>query len=123
MRGRMTMPKQAAVGTALFLLLAPGFGVQYVVFAAPLICLVDPEAGAWWGWASGGFLAAVYSIFMISWQPLESRLSMAFPALIKAPAVVAWAVLALFVWAQARKTWSRSPGYPPLAVAPREAHP
>ena len=122
-RGRMTMPEQAAVGTALFLLLAPGFGVQYVVFAAPLICLVDCGAGAWWGWTSGAFLAAVYSLFMISWQPLESHLLMAFPSLLKAPGLVAWAVLALFIWARARKAWSRSLGYPRLAVAPSEAHP
>jgi hypothetical protein len=108
LRGRMTMPEQAAVGTALFLLLAPGFGVQYVVFAAPLICLVNSEAGAWWGWTSGAFLAAVYSIFIISWQPMESRLLMTFPSLIKALGLVAWAVLALFVWAQARRAWSRS---------------
>jgi hypothetical protein len=104
-RRRIPMPEQAALGTALFLILAPGFGVQYVVFAAPLLCLVDLPAGAWWGWTSGLFIAEVYWIFVVSWAPLESRLLVSWPSPVKAPGIIAWSLLAVFAWSHMRDAW------------------
>jgi hypothetical protein len=101
------MVEQAALGTALFLVLTPGFGVQYVVFAAPLICLVDLAAGAWWGWTSGLFIGAVYWIFLASWAPLESDLPIIWAPAVKAPGIVAWSFLAMFVWVRLRNAWQQ----------------
>ena len=52
-RRRLPMAEQAALGAALFLLLTPGFGLQYVVFVAPLLCLVDLPAALGWAGCRG----------------------------------------------------------------------
>src|SRR5664280_1453219 len=64
-RRKMPMTEQAALGAALFLVLTPGFAVQYVVFAAPLLCFVDFPEGVRWGWISGLFIGAVYWICLL----------------------------------------------------------
>jgi hypothetical protein len=97
-RGRLRMTEQAALGAVLFLLLTPGFGVQYVVFAAPLLCLVDPKTGAVWGWMSGLFVGAVYWTFLVTGMPLQSKLMGIYPFPANAIGLVAWAVLAHFAW-------------------------
>lgn len=101
-RRRMPMTEQAALGSALFLVLAPGFGVQYVMFAAPLLCMVDLQHAVWWGCASGIFLAAVYSTFLVSWMPPQSFLFGNYPFPASALAVAAWAVLVHFIWSRLR---------------------
>ena len=108
-RRKMLMMKQAALGAALFLVLAPGFAVQYVVFAAPLLCVVDSPEGVRWGWASGVFIGAVYWMFRVSWMPLQSTLVglYQFPATVLG--MVAWAVLVHFTWAHTRTAWMRRP--------------
>ncbi len=101
-RRRMPMTEQAALGAALFLVLAPGFGVQYVMFAAPLLCVVDLKHAMWWGCASGIFLAAFYSRFLVSWMPPQSFLFGYYPFPASGFAVVAWAVLVHFIWSRLR---------------------
>jgi hypothetical protein len=59
----MCIVEQAALGAVQFLVLTPGFGVQYVIFAAPLLCIVDWREGAWWGCISGAFIGTVYWVF------------------------------------------------------------
>jgi hypothetical protein len=101
-RRRMLMTEQAALGAALFLVLAPGFAVQYVVFVAPLLCVVDFPEGVWWGWTSGVFIGAVYVMFRVSWMPLQSWHTgfFQFPATVLG--MMAWAVLVHFTWAHIR---------------------
>lgn len=101
LRKSMSMATKAALGAALFLLLASGFGVQYVEFAAPLLCYVDLATGFWWGWTSGLFIGVVY--WMSSTRhPFQSI----FPPRYLGPApllgMLAWAVLAHFIWVQIR---------------------
>jgi hypothetical protein len=107
-RGRVPMTQQAALGAALFLVLTPGFGVQYVAFATPLLCMADWRTGAWWGWTSGLFIGAVYGTFLVSWMPLQSVLWGMFPLGASALGMPAWAVLAHFVWKTARSAWAPS---------------
>jgi hypothetical protein len=123
LRRHMPMVEQAALGTALFLVLTPGFGVQYVVFAAPLICLVDLAAGAWWGWTSGLFIGAVYWIFLASWAPLESDLPIVWAPAVKAPGIVAWSFLAMFVWVRLRNAWQQREAVAEVAVPQSESSP
>ena len=95
---RMPMVEQTALGVALFLIFAPGFGVQYVIYAAPLLCLVDLTEGVWWGWTSGIFIGAVYFLFVSSWAPLQSDFHRRFPFPANAIGMLSWMVLIHFVW-------------------------
>ena len=105
LRKSMNLATKAALGAALFLLLASGFGVQYVEFAAPLLCYADIVAGLWWGWTSGLFIGAVYWISATR-HPFQSI----FPPRYLGPApllgILVWAVLAHFVWVRVRGTLS-----------------
>jgi hypothetical protein len=117
-RSRLHLPmtELMAIGGALFLVLAPGFGVQYVVLIAPLLCLVDLKAGIAWGWISGAFIGSVYSVFMFQWWPALSKFTSAFPSPTWIVGLAAWGMLVLFLWRQfdaASTRTKRPPGTPP----------
>jgi hypothetical protein len=97
-RRRIPMIEQTAIGAALFLILAPGFGVQYVIYVAPLLCLVDLKKGLLWGSTSGLFIGLVYLLFIDSWMPLRSAYRPLFPFQATVIGLFAWAVLVHFVW-------------------------
>jgi hypothetical protein len=101
LRKSMNLATKAALGAALFLLLASGFGVQYVEFAAPLLCYVDLVEGFWWGGTSGLFIGAVYWIFG-TWHPFQSVFAARYPGPAPLLGMLAWAVLAHFVWVHVR---------------------
>ena len=61
-----------AAATALFLLLAPGFGVQYTVYAAPLAFAFSLRWGIGYGAVAGLYLLLVYGDWLVSTVPLES---------------------------------------------------
>lgn len=107
-RTRLSMMEQVALAASLFLVLAPGFGVQYVAFPAPILCFVSVSAGLWWGWTSGIFIGAVYWIFMTQWRPMLSLFTSAFPGPSPVLGILAWAVLAHFVWTRVRVAWATS---------------
>jgi hypothetical protein len=98
LRSRRPMAEQAAVSAALFLLLTPGFGVQYVVFVAPLLCLVDVPAALRWGCVSGLFIGLVYWYFRTPGVHLASLQTADYPAQAWVIGVAAWAILLHFVW-------------------------
>ncbi|MBI5083855.1 MAG: hypothetical protein HZB13_04570 [Acidobacteria bacterium] len=97
-RNSLPMAEQAALGAALFLLLAPGFAVQYVVFAAPLLCLVDVPAALRWGSISGVFIGLVYWHFRVQGTHLASVHTTGFPIQAWVVGLAAWVVLLQFVW-------------------------
>jgi hypothetical protein len=97
-RSRRPMAEQAAIGAALFLLLTPGFGIQYVMFVAPLLCLVDVPAALRWGWVSGLFIGSVYWIFRVPGAHLASIHAPRIPAQAWVIGVAAWAILLEIVW-------------------------
>ena len=97
-RWHLPITGQCAVGACLFLILAPGFGVQYVAFVTPLLCLVDLGAGIRWGVASGLFIGYVYWRFVVSWNPIESTFRRSgYPAPAPLLGAIAWVVLLEFV--------------------------
>jgi len=98
LRRRRPMAEQAAVAAALFLLLTPGFGVQYVVFVAPLLCLVDVPAALRWGCVSGLFIGLVYWSFRTPAVHLTSMQTADYPPQAWIVGVAAWAILLHFVW-------------------------
>jgi hypothetical protein len=87
--------------------LAPGFGVQYVVFVAPLLCLVDLPEAIIFGCTAGMFLATVYLMFIVSWVPLQSTLEGWFPFPANAIGMMAWVVLVHFTLKHLRAAWVR----------------
>ena len=97
-RASRPMAEQAALGAALFLLFTPGFGVQYVVFVAPLLCLVDVSAALRWGCVSGLFIGLVYWTFRVPSLPLASAFVGRFPAPAWPVGLVAWAILLHIAW-------------------------
>jgi hypothetical protein len=97
-RGSRPMAEQAALGAALFLLLTPGFGVQYVIFVAPLLCLVDLPQALRWGWVSGLFIGVVYWTFRVAAAHPTSLIESDFPLHAWVIGLAAWAILLQFVW-------------------------
>jgi hypothetical protein len=107
---RLRMTEQFALGGALFLLLAPGFGVQYVVLIAPLLIVVSLRYSLAWYWLAGAFIGILYWITLVSTSPLQSGRGIYghdLPDPATQIGLVAWALLAVFTWrqiAQARRT-------------------
>lgn len=88
-----------AVSATIFLILAPGFGMQYTVFPIPLMMVVAPFFGTLYGALTG--IGALF-IYWLGWSgsiPFDSPTGMPDDA---GPAVqfglLAWAVLIAFVW-------------------------
>ena len=107
-RCRLPMTIQAALGSALFLVLAPGFGTQYVVFAAPLLCLVDLKTGMMWGWMSGLFIGHAYWASLMLSYPFQSTLPPRYP--LSTPlGLLAWAILIHFIWRHSKAAWKCLP--------------
>ena len=83
------------LGFALFLVLGPGFGVQYVgCVIAPLIA-VNIRRGVLVAAATGIFVTVLYVLFMVRWFPAHS-LHEDFPAGITPLALLAWGSV---IWA------------------------
>lgn len=106
-RLHLSMAEQMAIAGALFLVLAPGFGLQYVMLIAPLLCLVDLKAAIMWGWTAGAFIASVYCIFMVQWWPARAQFTSAYPAPTYLVGLAAWGVLVFFLWRRFHAAWTR----------------
>ena len=97
-RLRLPMIAQLAFGGALFLLLTPGFGLQYVVLIAPLLIFVSLRYAIAWYWLAGAFIGVRYSISLITDKSSWSEGNENFREFASALGVLAWALLALFLW-------------------------
>jgi uncharacterized membrane protein YuzA (DUF378 family) len=106
-RSSRPMAEQAALGAALFLLLTPGFGVQYVIFVAPLLCLVDMPQALRWGWVSGLFVGVVYWTFRVAAAHPTSLIESDFPLHAWVIGLAAWAILLHFVWRHSKSSVNR----------------
>jgi hypothetical protein len=89
-----------ALAWALFLVLTPGFGYQYTVYAVPLLMAVSIRFGWTYGLVAGLFVLSAYAGCWTNWRlPLESRFDGTrrpnpFPVPL---GLVAWAMLIAFV--------------------------
>ena len=92
----LSIYERAAAGLALFLLLTPGFGVQYTAILGPVILASSLSAGLGWALLSGLFIASVYVVFWTGAWPLHSQFTTTFPAPAAAVGVLAWGFLAVF---------------------------
>jgi hypothetical protein len=72
--------------------------VQYVIFVAPLLCLVDVPEALRWGWVSGLFIGVVYWTFRVAAAHPTSLIDSNFPLHARIIGLAAWAILLHFVW-------------------------
>lgn len=68
----LTPAKALFLPAAAFVLLAPGFGVQYCIYplAGAIVCA--PRQALLWSLITGAFLLSVYSKWIVSWHPLAA---------------------------------------------------
>jgi len=102
---RLGLPAKdvAAAAMCVFLILAPGIGVQYFCYPLALMILVDRRHALLYGLASGLFIGAIYISFSPLVLPLQSHHGAPFgevPGLIGIPA---WCLLTAFLVAHLRR--------------------
>jgi hypothetical protein len=108
-RGRWDAYQLGAMAWAAFLLLTPGFGLQYAVFVVPLMLAADLRRGAVYGLVAGLYLLATYAGKWDGRLPLESLFAGGLPNPLPPPiGLVAWALLAGFVAATLAKPGTRA---------------
>ena len=107
--------RSAAVAVALFLILAPGFGMQYTVAAVPLLFAVSLPFGALYSLAAGAYLLTLYVRFSRGTFPWESFFPGTDPVGPALVGLVAWGVLVAFVAWQLREP--RPPQHDPVPGA------
>jgi hypothetical protein len=87
----------AAVTYALFIALAPGFGVQYLVVLVPLLYAVNPRFANVYGLAAGAFLLAAYDHYSDWTFPFSSLFDSMFPVYVGVIGLAPWALLVYFI--------------------------
>jgi hypothetical protein len=61
-----------ALAVTIFLLLVPGFGVQYLAYLPPFLCMVNARLALFFSTLSGIFVALIYFNFLNNLLPLTS---------------------------------------------------
>lgn len=123
LRLRLSLLEQTALASSLFMFFAPGFGIQYVAFPAPLILAVSARAGVFWGVASGAFAAALYASFLVEsepGEPLYSSFHPPFPGYCPEIGVVAWAGIGAWAFLRLRAAWRATAASSPRPSAPQD---
>lgn len=96
--GRRDVLCGAAVVYALFLVLAPGFGVQYVVIVAPLLFAAGPRwLATGYGVASGLCAGSAYLAYLQPGLPMFSKFKDYFPMSAVVFGFCAWSLLVVFI--------------------------
>jgi hypothetical protein len=101
-RGSTATPL-AAAAFILFLAFAPGFGVQYSIYALPLLLGSDLALGAIYSLVVGLFLLVSYVEMWTGTSPWFSDFNLRQPALAKLLGLVAWTALFPIVHALLRR--------------------
>ena len=96
-RGRWDAYQLGAVTLAIFLILTPGFGVQYTVAVQPLLIATSLAIGALYGLLAGLFLFLVYLFTWTGTVPMLAYFEGAYPMPGALIGVLAWVVLVIFV--------------------------
>lgn len=86
----------ATASMCLFLLLAPGFGIQYMIYPAPLLVLSAPRWAAWFNLVAGSMALSCYWSFLVSWWPLSTVHLRDLPVITTWLGLLAWLLLGLW---------------------------
>lgn len=98
LQGKTNRYRLFAVAMAMFLVLAPGFGVQYVVYLAPVAFAVDMKWGALYSTTAGLFIGLIYLSFLDKTKPLHSTFVTAYPMPGTLIGMLAWLLIIHFAW-------------------------
>jgi len=91
-RAPMDAYSMAALSMCLFLILTPGFGVQYVGVVVPLLLALRIRDGFAVASMAGVFIGLIYLSFVTSWSPISTR-HFSFPPAFGAPSFATWWLL------------------------------
>jgi hypothetical protein len=98
LRLRFSMLEQFALGGSLFLLLTPGFGVQYVIVVLAPLILVSLRYGIAWACLAGVSIGIYYSATYLTDESIKRDSNRDLYLLWIEVGFLAWALLALFLW-------------------------
>jgi len=79
------------------LVLAPGFGVQYLVVLVPLLYAVNPRFANLYGAMAGLFLVAAYNHYWDRTFPVSSLFDSMFPVYVGIIGLLPWVLLVGFI--------------------------
>jgi hypothetical protein len=96
-RKKMNLINSYVVTVLLFIVLAPGFGVQYLMYIAPLAVLFSTRDGAFFSIIGGLFLIVVYQQFLINKLPLETVHQSSFTDSMTICGIILWTWLLIFL--------------------------
>jgi hypothetical protein len=94
---RLSAWSLTALCLALFLVLVPGFGVQYLVYVAPMLFAVSPWLGFRYACLAGLFVGAVYLSFWDGSVPYHTQFAGNFPGATVPFGILTWAWLCNYV--------------------------
>jgi Glycosyltransferase family 87 len=94
---RLSTAQLCTVSLTLFLVLAPGFGIQYLVYVAPVLFAVSAWRGFRYASLAGLFAGAVYWAFWTGSTPWFSEFPGGFPAQTVPFGVIVWVWLCRFL--------------------------
>ena len=102
-RRTFSPPQLGALVFALFLTVAPGFAIQYLIYLLPMLLVADPRRGLHYSWLAGAFAATVYFVTWRGSFPAYSHFSGGFAHPAPMVGILAWAVVVAFL----TTTWLR----------------
>lgn len=92
-RPRWSLYELTSIVFALFLILTPGFGVQYTVMLAPVLFACSIRRGWVYSLLAGLFIGVVYAYFRRPGFPLNSHFTLLFPMPAPLFGILAWGYL------------------------------
>lgn len=114
-----TVYDRTALAWVLFLVLAPGFGFQYTVYAVPLLLAVDLRRGIMYGLAAGSYVLTAYAGSWDGSLPIETVFSGRPNGLPVPLGLIAWAILVGFVVDRFLPRRWRGHGVPVIDATPK----
>jgi hypothetical protein len=116
---RLNAYQLGAAAYALFLVVTPGFGVQYTAYPAALLLAASLPWGVAYGIAAGIYIGFVYAFFWTGTIPLSSAF-VAFPSVLGLISVLPWGILLGYVVHCVRRPAqgaTLAPAQPPAALS------
>lgn len=111
---RLDLYEVYALSFACFLILAPGFGVQYTIFLCPVLFAVNLRWGTYYTALAGLFIGLVYLLWWDGTFPMVSVFRSRFPMPAPFFGAIAWAFTMGLVWRILNASWKRRrPCYQP----------
>ncbi len=107
--------RACAFAVAMFLVLTPGFSVQYLAWPVPLLFAVSTGLALRFAWLAGGMLATAYLFLWTGGFPMFSHFH-GYPHVSAVFGVLAWAVLARGVFVEGVALWREAGASPPTAA-------